>query len=108
MFGNRAIYADGWYARTIHRPAWNPKPTQSLTQDPWELYNTTEDFSLATNVASQNAAKLKELQDLFMKEAEKYHVLPIDDRLLERTDAKIVGSSNNNGRKNVRYVWLQG
>src|SRR5688572_6743592 len=90
MFGNRAIYADGWYARTIHRPAWNPKPTQSLTEDPWELYNTNEDFSLSNNVASQNDAKLKELQDLFMKQAEHYHVLPIDDRLLERTDAKLV------------------
>ena len=91
MFGNRAIYADGWYARTIHRPAWKQKPTQSLLEDPWELYNTTEDFSLSNNVASQNADKLKELQDLFMKEAEKYHVLPIDDRLLERMDAPTVG-----------------
>lgn len=91
MFGNRAIYADGWYARTIHRPAWHPKPLQSLTEDPWELYNSNEDFSLSNNVASQNPDKLKELQDLFMKEAEKYHVLPIDDRLLERTDAAAVG-----------------
>jgi len=91
MFGNRAIYADGWYARTIHRPAWNQKPTQSLTEDPWELYNPSEDFSLANNVASANAGKLKELQDLFMTEAEKYHVLPIDDRLSERLDAKAVG-----------------
>ncbi|HTF17235.1 MAG TPA: arylsulfatase [Chryseolinea sp.] len=91
MFGNRAIYADGWYARTIHRPAWQQKPSQSLTEDPWELYNSTEDFSLANNVASQNANKLKEIQDLFMKEAERYHVLPIDDRLLERTNAKLVG-----------------
>ena len=91
MFGNRAIYADGWYARTIHRPAWNQTPTQPLLEDPWELYNTTEDFSLANNVASQNADKLKELQDLFMKEAEKYHVLPIDDRLLERMVASNVG-----------------
>jgi len=91
MFGNRAIYADGWYARTIHRPAWNTKPTQSLLEDPWELFNATEDFSLANNLASQNPDKLKELQDVFMKEAEKYHVLPIDDRLLERTDAAAVG-----------------
>jgi arylsulfatase len=91
MFGNRAIYADGWYARTIHRPAWNPKPTQSLQEDPWELYNSNEDFSLSNNVAAQNADKLKELQDLFMKEAERFHVLPIDDRLLERTVAKAVG-----------------
>jgi arylsulfatase A-like enzyme len=102
MFGNRAIYADGWYARTIHRPAWNPKPTQSLTEDPWELYNSTEDFSLANNIASQNPEKLKELQDLFMKEAERYHVLPIDDRLLERTDAKLVNRPTiMDGRKSI-------
>jgi arylsulfatase len=48
------------------------------------------DFSLSTNVAAQNQAKLKELQALFMTEAEKYHVLPIDDRLLERTNAELV------------------
>ncbi|HZI25139.1 MAG TPA: arylsulfatase [Chryseolinea sp.] len=91
MFGNRAIYADGWYARTIHRPAWHAKPTQSLQEDPWELYNTSEDFSLSNDIASQNQEKLKELQDLFLKEAERFHVLPIDDRLLERTDAQAVG-----------------
>ena len=46
MFGNRAIYSDGWYARTIHRPAWKSTPTQPLLQDPWELYNASVDFSL--------------------------------------------------------------
>jgi len=91
MFGNRAIYSDGWYARTIHRPAWQQKPLQGLTEDPWELYNSSNDFSLSNNLASSNAAKVKELQDLFMAEAEKYHVLPIDDRLMERTDAALVG-----------------
>jgi len=91
MFGNRSIYSDGWYARTIHRAAWNQKPYTSLDKDKWELYNSNEDFSLSTDVAGQNADKLKELQKLFMKEAEKYHVLPIDDRLLERSDAKTVG-----------------
>ena len=91
MFGNRAIYSDGWYARTIHRPAWQQKPSQSLTEDPWDLYNSVNDFSLSNNVAAQNPDKLKELQALFMTEAEKYHVLPIDDRLLERTNAGLVG-----------------
>jgi arylsulfatase A-like enzyme len=91
MFGNRAIYSDGWYARTIHRPAWQQKPLQGLAEDPWDLYNSANDFSLSTNVAAQNPDKLKELQALFMREAEKYHVLPIDDRLLERTNAELVG-----------------
>jgi len=104
MFGNRAIYSDGWYARTIHRPAWQQKPSQSLTEDPWDLYNSANDFSLSNNVAAQNAAKLKELQALFMTEAEKYHVLPIDDRLFERTNAELVGRPTvMEGRDTVTY-----
>ena len=104
MFGNRAIYNDGWYARTIHRPAWHPKPAHPLAEDVWELYNTNEDFSLSNNLVSQNADKLKELQGLFMAQAEKYHVLPIDDRLLERTDAKLVGRPTiMDGRNSVTF-----
>jgi len=91
MFGNRAIYKDGWLARTIHRPAWRQQPLNSLQDDVWDLYNDAEDFSLANNLASVYPEKLKELQDLFMKEAEKYKVLPIDDRVLERLDAAAVG-----------------
>ncbi len=104
MFGNRAIYKDGWYARTIHRAAWSQKPYASLEADKWELYNSIEDFSLATDVASANADKLKELQALFMSEGEKYHVLPIDDRLLIRTDARAVGRPDVMGeRTSVTY-----
>ena len=104
MFGNRAIYHDGWYARTIHRPAWKQKPNTSLKEDTWDLYNSNEDFSLSNNLASKNPEKLKELQSLFMKEAEKYHVLPMDDRLLERTDAKAVGRPDLMGeRTKVTY-----
>jgi arylsulfatase len=91
MFGNRAIYSNGWYARTIHRPAWRPKADQSLQDDPWDLYDSKVDFSLSNNIASSNADKVKEMQALFMTEAEKYHVLPIDDRLLERLNAELVG-----------------
>ena len=104
MFGNRAIYKDGWYARTIHRPAWLRNPLHPLAEDVWELYNSNEDFSLSNNVAAQNPDKLKELQALFMTEAEKYHVLPIDDRTLERTDAKTVGRPDLMGdRTSVTY-----
>ncbi len=78
--GNRAIYNEGWYARTIHRAPWEPTPRRPLTEDIWELYYTPDDFSLANDLSAQNPEKLKELQDLFMKEAEKNHVLPIDDR----------------------------
>ena len=104
MFGNRAIYSDGWYARTIHRPAWQSKPTQALLEDPWELYNANDDFSLSTNLAGSNAAKLTELQALFMRDAERFHVLPIDDRLLERTNADLVGRPTvMEGRNSVSY-----
>lgn len=89
--GNRAIYQDGWFARTIHRAPWERQGRHPLQSDVWELYNTRADFSLANDLAAQNPQKLAELQALFMKEAEKYHVLPIDDRLLERTLASSVG-----------------
>jgi arylsulfatase A-like enzyme len=91
IFGNRAVYADGWYAGTIHRAPWEPKPRAALLDDKWELYDTRNDFSLANDLAAANPAKLKEMQDLFMKEAVKYRVLPIDDRSLERTNAKLAG-----------------
>jgi len=91
MFGNRAIYADGWFASTIHRAPWELKARAALADDKWELYDTRADFSLANDLAAQNPAKLKELQALFMKEAEKYRVLPIDDRFLERINAALVG-----------------
>jgi arylsulfatase len=91
MIGNRAIYADGWFAGTIHKAPWEAKPRAALLDDKWALYDTRSDFSLATNLAAQNPAKLKELQDLFMKEAAKYNVLPIDDRSIERLNPKLAG-----------------
>ena len=91
MFGNRAMYDDGWFARVIHKAPWEPKPRAALTADKWELYDSRTDFSLANDLAAKNPAKLKELQDLFMKEAVKYNVLPIDDRVIERVNAKIAG-----------------
>jgi arylsulfatase len=91
MFGNRAIYQDGWYARTIHKAPYLPNPYTSFQEDVWELYNTKEDFSLSVNLAGESADKLKELQDLFMKEAEKYHALPLDDRTFERMSAAAMG-----------------
>jgi arylsulfatase len=91
MIGNRAIYADGWFAGTIHKAPWEAKPRAALLDDKWELYDTRNDFSLANDLAAQNPGKLKELQEVFMKEAVKYHVLPIDDRSIERLNPKIAG-----------------
>ncbi len=97
--GNRAIYHEGWYARTIHRAPWEQKSRRPLAEDIWELYNTNEDFSLTNDLASKNPEKLNELQALFMKEAEKNFVLPVDDRLFERLDGDVVGRPSLLGKR---------
>ena len=89
MYAIRSYY--GWFAGTIHRAPWEYKPRTTLQKDKWELYNVRNDFSLANDLAAKNPAKLKELQNLFMKEAVKYHVLPIDDRTIERLNPAIAG-----------------
>jgi arylsulfatase len=89
--GNRAIYHEGWLARTIHRAPWEAKPRRALADDIWELFDTRTDFSLAHDVAAENPEKLKELQAVFLTEAEKYQVLPLDDRVFERMSATTVG-----------------
>jgi len=91
MFGNRAIYHDGWFARTIHRAPWEKEPRRPLKDDLWELYDTRTDFSLTNDLSKEKPEKLKELQALFMEEAEKNYVLPIDDRLMERFNPAMVG-----------------
>jgi len=89
--GNRAIYNDGWYARTIHRAPWEMKVRNPLEKDVWELYDLRADFSLTNDLAAKNPKKLAEMQALFMKEAETHHVLPIDDRVMERLNGQAVG-----------------
>ena len=99
MIGNRAVYHDGWFAGTIHKAPWEAAPRRPLAEDIWELYNINEDFSQANNLAEQNPAKLEEMKKLFMEEAVKYNVLPIDDRSLERFDPAIAGRPDlMNGR----------
>jgi len=91
MFGNRAIYHEGWLARVIHRVPWGSKPLNTLQEDKWELYNTEEDFSLTNNLAASNPEKLEELKALFEQEAIKNNVYPLDDRVYERFNAKLAG-----------------
>ncbi len=91
LFGNRAIYHEGWLARTIHKTPWGREPITTLENDTWELFDTDTDFSLTNNLASAEPARLKELQALFMEEASVNHVLPIDDRSFERMNAEIAG-----------------
>ena len=110
MFGNRGIYSDGWMARTIHRPPWQTTGMPPLTSDVWDLYDVRHDFSLTKNLAAEQPAKLKEMQALFMTEAEKYHVLPIDDRTIERTNPALAGRPDVLGdRKSLTlYEGMQG
>lgn len=99
MIGNRAIYHDGWLAATIHKAPWEAEPRRPLNEDVWELYNVNEDFSLANNLAPANNGKLEEMKKMFMDEAVKYNVLPIDDRSIERFDPVIAGRPDlMNGR----------
>ncbi|HLF97912.1 MAG TPA: arylsulfatase [Methylococcaceae bacterium] len=91
ILGNRAIYHDGWFAGTVHRAPWEYEPRAALTDDTWELYDTTKDFSLANDLAAANPKKLKEMQALFLQEAARYNVLPIDDRTMERFDPALAG-----------------
>jgi len=90
--GNRAIYHDGWFARTIHKAPWETKPRRPLQDNSaWQLYDVRSDFSLANDLAAKNPKKLAEMQALFLKEAAKYGVLPMDDRVFERLDGAAVG-----------------
>jgi arylsulfatase len=89
--GSRAIYHEGWLARTIHRVPWEAEPRATFDEDVWDLYDTRGDFSLANNVAAKHPEKLKELQALFMEEAVKHNVLPLDDRSIERMDPRLAG-----------------
>jgi arylsulfatase A-like enzyme len=88
MFGNRALYHDNWIATTVPpQPPWlmgTVKMPDVLTGYKWELYNIAEDFSETNDLAAKNPDKLKELQGLFMDEARKYQVLPLDNSILER------------------------
>lgn len=87
MFGNRAIYHDGWIAVTPPpQPPWlmGTAKMPDINGYKWELYNIAEDYSENNDLAAQNPQKLKELQGLFMEEAKKYQVLPLDNSILQR------------------------
>ncbi len=93
MFGNRGIFHRGWTAVTKHRTPWETGVVQlpSFDDDVWELYDTTTDWTQARNLASEYPDKLRELQRLWLIEAVKYNVLPLDDRFAERANSEIAG-----------------
>ena len=87
MFGNRGIYHKGWTAVTKHRTPWETgvdAVVPAFDDDVWELYDTNTDWSQAHDLAKEHPGKLAELQRLWLIEAVKYNVVPLDDRFVER------------------------
>ena len=88
MFGNRAIYHDGWVAATTPpAPPWlmgTAKLPEVVNGYKWELYNIAEDYSQSNDLAAANPDKLRDLKELFLVEATKYNVFPLDNSLLPR------------------------
>ena len=90
MMGNRGIYHEGWTAVTKHRTPWKADTPPPFDDDVWELYGP-DDWTQAHDLAKNNPAKLAELQRLWLIEAVKYNVVPLDDRGFERINADIAG-----------------
>jgi arylsulfatase len=91
MFGNRGIYHKGWTAVTHHVTPWINSKSIPLDDDVWELYDTNKDWSQSNDLVKQMPAKLRELQRLWIIEATRYKVLPIDDRLVEKMNPDTAG-----------------
>ncbi|WKG11923.1 arylsulfatase [Nocardia sp. PE-7] len=92
MAGNRGIYFQGWSAVTRHSTPWLPnEELPALDDDIWELYDGNVDWSQARDLAEEDPDKLAYLQRLWLIEAVKYNVLPIDDRRFERLNPTIAG-----------------
>jgi arylsulfatase len=93
MFGNRGIYHKGWTAVTRHKTPWilQGEVPPPWDDDKWELYDTNKDWSQANDLAKQMPEKLHQLQRLWLIEATRYNVLPLDDRVGERMNPDMAG-----------------
>jgi arylsulfatase A-like enzyme len=91
MFCNRGIYHRGWTAVTRHSIPWVITELPPFQDDVWELYDTNTDWSQAHDLAAERPDKLAELQELWLEEARKYNVLPLDDRRVERFNSDLAG-----------------
>ena len=105
MFGNRAIWVDGWKAVSLHanRMPWDVNVVLPFDQDKWELYHVAKDFSESTDLAASNPEKLEELIAIFDEEAWKYNVYPLYDDMIKRLGAqqdRLFGD-----KKNFVYYW---
>jgi len=93
MFGNRGIYFKGWSAVTKHKTPWilQGEEVPPLDDDVWELYDGNNDWAQAHDLAADMPDKLHELQRLWLIEATKYNVIPIDDRVGPRINSDLAG-----------------
>jgi len=93
MFGNRGIYHKGWTAVTRHKTPWLliGEKTPAFDDDVWELYDTSKDWSQARDLSKEMPEKLHELQRLWLIEATRYNVLPLNDDLGSRLNADTAG-----------------
>jgi arylsulfatase A-like enzyme len=93
MFGNRGVYFQGWSAVTKHRTPWELGAVKlpAFDDDVWELYDGSKDYSQAHDLVKENPERLHELQRLWLIEATKYNVIPLDDRSAERLNPDIAG-----------------
>jgi arylsulfatase A-like enzyme len=93
MFCNRGIYHKGWTAVTRHSTPWmlTGEEMPAFDDDVWELYDTSKDWTQANDIAKDHPEKLHELQRLWLMEAVKYNVLPLDDRKAERFNSDMAG-----------------
>ena len=105
MFGDRALYHDGWMASTkVERAPWQmTSPAKDPMSFSWELYDLNTDWTQSTDVAAKYPAKVKEMQALFMKEAHKYQVLPLDTSIMPRV---ITPRPSNTAGRNV-FTWTR-
>jgi arylsulfatase A-like enzyme len=90
MMGNRGLYHQGWTAVTKHRTPWKADAPPPFDEDIWELYGP-DDWTQSKNIVAENPKKLAEMQRLWLIEAVKYNVVPIDDRGFERINPDIAG-----------------
>jgi arylsulfatase len=93
MFCNRGIYHKGWSAVTKHRTPWamGGQAMPAFDDDVWELYDGNSDWTQSNDLSKENPEKLHELQRLWLIEAVKYNVLPLDDRQIERINPVLAG-----------------
>lgn len=103
MVGHRGIYHDGWMAVTRHGVPWEmvQSERQYYDDDVWELYDISVDWTQAHDISAEHPGKLRELRQLFLIEAAKYNVFPLDDRMTERENPREAGRLDLHGDRST-------